>query len=106
MELTDIQRVQLANGFRIGRSHCLRMRCRAVLPKADSLSSAKVEELTDMSLRFKVHVIVTFDGIPVEYTFTTGSTHDLDGIRQMPLNLPDGSEILADAACTDYAACR
>jgi hypothetical protein len=51
---------------------------------------------------FKVHVTVTADGIPVEYTFTTGSTHDLEGIRQMPLNLPDGSEILSDAAYTDY----
>jgi hypothetical protein len=50
---------------------------------------------------FKVHVTVTADGIPVEYTFTTGSTHDLDGIRQMPLNLPAGSEILADNDCTD-----
>jgi hypothetical protein len=26
----------------------------------------------------------------------------LDGIRQMPLNLPAGSEILADAAYNDY----
>jgi hypothetical protein len=51
---------------------------------------------------FKVHVVVTADGIPVEYTFTAGSIHDLDGIRQMPLNLPAGSEILADAAYTDY----
>jgi hypothetical protein len=51
---------------------------------------------------FKVHVVVTADGIPVEYTFTAGSTHDLDGLRQMPLNLPGGSGILADSAYTDY----
>ncbi|MDR2926970.1 MAG: transposase, partial [Cytophagaceae bacterium] len=43
---------------------------------------------------FKVHIIVTSEGIPVEYTFTTGRTHDLDGLRQMPLTLPKGSEIL------------
>ncbi|GHV56533.1 hypothetical protein FACS1894182_03290 [Bacteroidia bacterium] len=51
---------------------------------------------------FKVHVAVTADGIPVEYTFTTGNRHDLDGFRQMPLNLPQGSEIMADSAYTDY----
>jgi transposase len=50
LELTDIQRVQLAKGFRSGTSHCLRMRCRAVLLKADGLSSVKAGELTDMSL--------------------------------------------------------
>jgi len=51
---------------------------------------------------FKVHVIITSEGIPVEYTFTTGRTHDLDGMKQLPLNLPKGSEILADSAYTDY----
>lgn len=51
---------------------------------------------------FKVHMIVTSDGIPVEFTFTTGNKHDLDGIKQLPLNLPEGTEILADAAYTDY----
>jgi transposase len=50
LELTDIQRVELSNGFRTGTSHCLRMRCRAVLLKADGLSSAKAGELMDMSL--------------------------------------------------------
>jgi len=51
---------------------------------------------------FKVHMIVTSKGIPVEFTFTTGRTHDLDGLKQMPVNLPDESYIMADAAYTDY----
>ncbi len=51
---------------------------------------------------FKVHMIVTSDGIPVEFTFTTGKTHDMDGIKQLPVNLPDGSELPADFAYTDY----
>lgn len=50
LELTDTQRVQLVNGFRNGISHCFRMRCRAILLKSASLSSAKVGEQTDMSL--------------------------------------------------------
>jgi hypothetical protein len=51
---------------------------------------------------FKVHMIVTSNGIPVEFTFTTGRIHDIDGIKQLPVNLPDGSELLADSAYTDY----
>jgi IS5 family transposase len=51
---------------------------------------------------FKVHMIVTSGGIPVEFTFTPGSKHDMDGLRQLPVNLPEGSEVLADAAYTDY----
>jgi len=50
LELAESQRVQLENGFRNGASHCLRMRCRAVLLKADGLSSAKAGEQTEMSL--------------------------------------------------------
>jgi transposase len=49
-ELTNAQRGQLENGFRNGASHCLRMRCRAVLFKADGLSSVKAGAQTDMSL--------------------------------------------------------
>jgi hypothetical protein len=52
---------------------------------------------------FKVHMLTTSDGIPVEYTFTTGNVHDLNGMKQLPLHLPRESEILADSAYTDYA---
>jgi hypothetical protein len=48
-------------------------------------------------------MIVTSDGIPVEFTFTTGRTHDIDGIKQLPVNLPEGSELLADSAFSDIA---
>lgn len=51
---------------------------------------------------FKVHVVVTAQGIPVEYTFTTASTHDLEGIKQMPLDFAEQSTIFADSAYTDY----
>ncbi|MDR1458998.1 MAG: hypothetical protein LBI60_02140 [Bacteroidales bacterium] len=52
--------------------------------------------------RFKVHVVATADGIPVEDTFTAGSIHDMNGLRQMPLNFSESSEIIADLADTDY----
>jgi hypothetical protein len=51
---------------------------------------------------FKVHMIVTSDGMPVEFSFTTGKIHDIEGMKQLPVNLPEGSELLADSAYTDY----
>ena len=47
-------------------------------------------------------MIVTSKGIPVEFSFTTGNAHHLDGLKQMPVNLPQGSQNLADWAYTDY----
>ena len=41
LELTEAQRLELERGFRMGEKHCFRMRCRAVLLKADGLSAAK-----------------------------------------------------------------
>jgi hypothetical protein len=43
-------------------------------------------------------MIVTSNGLP----FTISRIHDIDGIKQLPVNLPDGSELLADSAYTDY----
>lgn len=39
LELTEAERVVLEKGFRFGEKHCFRIRCRAVLLKADGLSS-------------------------------------------------------------------
>jgi len=51
---------------------------------------------------FKVHVVVTAKGIPVEYTFTAASAHDMEGLKQMPLALGAPSTLFADSAYTDY----
>jgi transposase len=50
LELTAAERVHLEKDFRHGIGHCFRMRCRAILLKADGLSSAKAGEQTEMSL--------------------------------------------------------
>ncbi len=48
-QLTDQQRLQLEEGFLQGKSHAYRMRCRAVLPKANGLTSKEVGVQTEMS---------------------------------------------------------
>lgn len=35
LELTETERLELENGFRNGKKHCFRMRCRAILLKAE-----------------------------------------------------------------------
>ena len=49
LSLTDRERRELEQGFRFGEKHCFRMRCRAVLLKADGLSAAKAGAQTEMS---------------------------------------------------------
>lgn len=47
---------------------------------------------------FKVHLVVTREGQPVEFLVSEGSLHDLEGLRRMSLDLPEGSLLFADKA--------
>lgn len=50
----------------------------------------------------KVQLLVTKDGIPVEFGFVPGSEHDVQGLKKLPLALPPESEVFSDSAYTDY----
>ncbi|WP_373513325.1 IS982 family transposase [Persicitalea sp.] len=50
----------------------------------------------------KVFVMTDEANRPVEYCFTPGSWADIDGLRQMPLDLPPGSDVYLDSGFTDY----
>lgn len=47
---------------------------------------------------FKVHVITTGDGIPVEFMVTAGTAHDNITFQGMDINLPENSDLYGDAA--------
>jgi len=51
---------------------------------------------------FTIQVIATVDGIPVEFAILPGSYHDIDGMKNMFFNLPEGSILYGDSAYTDY----
>jgi len=51
---------------------------------------------------FNVHVLITTDGIPVEYTLLPGSFHDSEALKQMPLSIPGKSIVYADSGYTNY----
>ena len=48
LELSEAQRLELERGYRMGERHCFRMRCLALLLKAEGLSASEVGERTGM----------------------------------------------------------
>ena len=52
---------------------------------------------------YNVHILATIDGIPVEYTFLPGKSHDSNALKLMPFQIPAGSVIYAASAYTNYA---
>ena len=51
---------------------------------------------------FKVQVITTEEGIPVDYFITAGSLHDAKAFDMMQVHLPENSQLFADSAYTNY----
>ncbi len=50
----------------------------------------------------RVQVISTVEGVPVEFCVLPGRLSDLEGLAQLPLCLPVGADVAADAAYTYY----
>jgi len=53
---------------------------------------------------FKVQVIATTNGVPVEYYVHAGAEADQTGRRGLAQDLPEGSVLYTDAGYTDYLA--
>jgi len=51
---------------------------------------------------FRVQVITTEEGLPVDFHIYAGSFVDVTALQAMPLDLPPGSELYADSGYTDY----
>ncbi len=47
---------------------------------------------------FKVHLISTGEGMPVEFLITAGSIHDNTALQMMNVDLPENSDLYGDAA--------
>lgn len=50
----------------------------------------------------RVQVMITVDGVPVEFSIMPGSLSDIEGLSELPLALPRGAQVAADAAYTFY----
>ena len=51
----------------------------------------------------RIHLVVPATGQPVEFLLAPGAQADLSAGKTLPLDLPSGSTMYADAAYTDYA---
>jgi hypothetical protein len=51
---------------------------------------------------FKVFLITTEDGLPVELAFVPGSWAEIRGLEALPVDLPPGSELYGDSGFTNY----
>ncbi len=50
----------------------------------------------------KLHLMVTEDGVPVEFFLTPSSFGDVLGLRCYPFDLPQGAAVYADRAYCNY----
>jgi hypothetical protein len=90
----------LIDSFPVAVCHNVRAsRCRLLQNKAYKGYSASKKEYF---YGFKVQVITTSDGLPVEYFIVAGSVHDARALQAMHLDLPRGSRLYADSAYTNY----
>lgn len=51
---------------------------------------------------FKLHLITTTTGMPIEFSITPASTADITAFKMMEIDLPSNSKIYGDKAYTDY----
>jgi hypothetical protein len=55
---------------------------------------------------FKVHLISTAEGIPVEFMVSAGSIHDNTALQIMDIHLPANSDLYGDAAYLNQEICQ
>ncbi len=51
---------------------------------------------------FKIQLVMTAEGLPIDYYVTAGSYHDATALQSMHLDLPAGSIVYGDSGYTDY----
>ena len=51
---------------------------------------------------FKITLVTTASGLPIQYYIAAGAIHDQTAFRAMNLDLPNGSLLYADSAYTEY----
>lgn len=81
--------------------------CRNIRIKNCRLLTGKVYHGFNNSKRewfygFKVQIITTQSGIPVQFNVFCGEIGDVTAFQSTQINLPEGSNLYGDKACNDY----
>lgn len=85
--------VRVCHNIRISNNHLLPL---------DNEYRGKCVSKREYFYGFKVQVIATISGVPVEFAIVPGSWNDSRGMTALDLNLPEGSRNISDSAYTNY----
>jgi len=89
------------DSFPVGVCHNIRITNNRLLP-LDNEYRGKCVSKREYFYGFKVQVIATIDGLPVEFAIVPGSWNDCRGMHALDMNLPQGSRNISDSAYTNY----
>lgn len=93
--------IYIIDSFPVRVCHNIRIE-RSKILKDKKLYRGKCVSKREYFFGFKVQVIVTKQGIPVDFYLLAGSKSDITGLKAMNINLPENSLLYADSAYTDY----
>ena len=92
----NINSVYLIDSFPVAICKNIRI-CRAKLVQGEEFRGYNASK-REYFYGFKVHVITTGEGIPVEFLVTAGSIPDNTTFQVMDINLPENGDLYGDAA--------
>jgi hypothetical protein len=91
----------IMDSFPIAVCHNIRITNCKLLPK-NELYRGKCVSKREYFYGIRIQMIVTTDGIPVEFAFVPGRISDVKGMNFLQYDLPDGSRNINDSAYTNY----
>ena len=90
------------DSFPVRLCHNIRITNNRLLP-LDNEYRGKCVSKREYFYGFRVEVIATIDGAPVEFAIVPGSWNDSRGMHALDMNLPEGSRNISDSAYTNYS---
>ena len=102
IKLLNTESIYTIDSFPVATCHNIRIKNNKLL-KGDPVYRGKCVSKREYFYGFKVQIIATAEGIPVEFYITAGSFADITAFQAMNVDLPEGSKLFADSAYNDYA---
>jgi hypothetical protein len=89
------------DSFPVKVCHNIRIPANRLLP-LDEEYRGKCVAKREYFYGFKVQVIATIEGVPVEFAIVPGSWNDSRAMHVLPMQLPEGSRNISDSGYTNY----
>ncbi len=97
----NTQMEYVMDSFPVAVCHNIRIANNRILPR-DEQYRGKCVSKSQYFYGFRVQVIATVAGVPIEFAIVPGSWHDSKGMHALSMHLPEGSRNISDSAYTDY----